>query len=183
MRFTASQMVAHYSGNFDICFKNPSNCQLFKISSKWSTFNKWIVSGKNFKVIRSVVYSVGMTKDFEHFLVIISTTPLDTALTSPNFRERQATEYLIGVPNVKEINPQEGWLEVTFVKQCEEKYKENGAIFRNTYLTNYWANFLQIWYGMQSHIYGGDKIFEFDRNRPTDYLVLEIPGVEIYIYI
>ena len=41
---------------------------LFK--SKWSTFNKRIVSGKNFKATSSVVYAVGiyMTKDFEGFL-------------------------------------------------------------------------------------------------------------------
>ena len=37
------------------------------------------------------------------------------------------------------------------VKRCEEdeeeeKGEENGAIFRNTYLANYWADFFQIWY-------------------------------------
>ena len=54
---------------------------------------------------------------------------------------------LIGVLNLKEINVREGWLKGTFVKWCEEeKGKENRAIFRNTYLTNYWADFFQIWY-------------------------------------
>ena len=58
---------------------------------------------------------------------------------------------LIGVPNLKEIDPWEGcfgWLKVTFVKRCEEEEKgeENGAIFRNTYLANYWVDFFQIWY-------------------------------------
>ena len=40
------------------------------------------------------------------------------------------------------------WLKVTFVKRYEEEEKgdENGDIFRNTYLVNYWANFFQIWY-------------------------------------
>ena len=35
-----------------------------------------------------------------------------------------------------------------FVKRCEEEEKgeENRAIFRNTYLVNYWAYFFQIWY-------------------------------------
>ena len=48
---------------------------------------------------------------------------------------------LIGVPNLKEIDSQEGcfgWLKVTFVKRCEEEKGEgNGAILRNTYLENY----------------------------------------------
>ena len=37
---------------------------------------------------------------------------------------------------------------ITFVKQCkgEEKCEENGAIFRNTYLINYWMDFLQTSY-------------------------------------
>ena len=46
-----------------------------------------------------------------------------------------------------------GWLKVTFVKRCEEeeeeeeeKGEENRAIFRNTYLANYWTDFFQIWY-------------------------------------
>ena len=56
----------------------PSILFQFKIHSKQSTFNKRIVHGKNFKAVRSVVYSVGMTKYFEHFLVILpSITPLN----------------------------------------------------------------------------------------------------------
>ena len=39
---------------------------------------------------------------------------------------------------------------ITFVKWCEEKeerkYEENEAVFMNTYLMNYWANFFQDWY-------------------------------------
>ena len=35
--------------------------------------------------------------------------------------------------------------------QKEEKFEENEAVFRNTYLANYWANFLQIWY-VEMHI-------------------------------
>ena len=46
-----------------------------------------------------------------------------------------------------------GWLKVTFVKQYEE---ENGAIFSNTYLMNYLANFLDIWY-VELHIIEGIK--------------------------
>ena len=50
---------------------------------------------------------------------------------------------------MKEIGPLEGCfgrLKVIFVKRCEEeKGEENGAIFRNTYLANYWADFFQIW--------------------------------------
>ena len=43
-------------------------------------FNKRIVSGKNFKTIQSVVYAIGMTKDFEHFLRKVSfIAPLDSA--------------------------------------------------------------------------------------------------------
>ena len=45
-----------------------------------------------------------------------------------------------------------GWLKVTFVKRCKEEEKgEKMAIFRNTYLTNYLADFFQIWY-VASHI-------------------------------
>ena len=53
------------------------------------------------------------------------------------------------MPNLKEINPQEGclfgWLKVTCIKQCkkEEKGEEKGTIFRNTYLAHYWVNFFQ----------------------------------------
>ena len=60
-------MIIHHSVNFNF-------------PSKQSTFNKRIVSGKNFKVIQSVVHLVGMTKDFECFLAILSSiTPLDLA--------------------------------------------------------------------------------------------------------
>ena len=79
LQVTAAQMIIYHSINF---FQ-------FKIPSKWSTFNKRIVSEKNFKAISSVVYSVGMTKDFECFLAILSSvTPLDSAYTFPNFRLR-----------------------------------------------------------------------------------------------
>ena len=58
---------------------------------------------------------------------------------------------LISVPNLNKIDPREGhlWLAQRYCLKWfkeEEKDEENGAIFRNTYLTNYWANFLQIWY-------------------------------------
>ena len=46
---------------------------------------------------------------------------------------------LIGVPNLKEINPGEGyfWLKVVALNWCkEEKCEENWAIFRNVYLAN-----------------------------------------------
>ena len=48
------------------------NFILIKIPSKRSTLNKKIVSGKNFKAIGLMVYPVGMTKDIECFLVILS---------------------------------------------------------------------------------------------------------------
>ena len=65
--------------------------------------------------------------------------------------------YLISIPNLKEIHIGEKvvllWLKVIVLNQCkevqyvvEEKYEENWVIFRNTYLINYLANFLQIWY-------------------------------------
>ena len=50
----------------------------------------------------------------------------------------------------------------------EEKCEENGAIFINTYLVNYSADFFQILY-VRSHIYGGHKLCEFDRNQPSGY--------------
>ena len=50
-----------------------------------------------------------------------------------------------------------GWLKVTFIKWCEEeKCEENEAIFMNTYLINYLANFFQ--FGMYGHVYRGHKI-------------------------
>ena len=58
---------------------------------------------------------------------------------------------LIIVPNLKEIHLGKGcfsWLKVIVLNQCEEeeKYEENRTIFRNAYLKNYLANFLQISY-------------------------------------
>ena len=57
---------------------------------------------------------------------------------------------LISAPNLKEIHPGAGcfsWLKVIVVNQWEEeeegKCKENWAIFRNAYLTNYLSDFLQ----------------------------------------
>ena len=53
--------------------------QFYYVPSKQSTFNKRIVSEKNFKA-RSVIYPVGMTKDFECFIPILSSiTALDSA--------------------------------------------------------------------------------------------------------
>ena len=51
---------------------------------------------------------------------------------------------------MKEIHDKKGvfgWHKVTFVKWCkeEENCEENGAISRNTFLVNYWADFLQNW--------------------------------------
>ena len=72
---------------------------------------------------------------------------------------------LISVPNLKEIHPGEGWLKVV-VNWCEgeeEKREENWAIFRNLYLTNYLSQ------TCISHVYGGHKIYEFDRNRSSSY--------------
>ena len=52
----------------------------FKNPSKLSTFNKRIVSVKNFTAISLVVYAVGTTKIFEPFLAILSSiTPLNSA--------------------------------------------------------------------------------------------------------
>ena len=75
------------------------------------------------------------------------------------------------MPNLKEEKGVFGWLKVTFVKRCEEEEKEkgeeNGAIFRNTYLANYWPiSFKFVMYGC---IYGGHKVYEFDRNRSSGY--------------
>ena len=62
-----------------------------------------------------------------------------------------------------------GWPKVIFVKWCEEENgKENVATFRNTYLVNYWADFLQIW-PVGSRICLGHKICEFDRNQSSGY--------------
>ena len=54
-----------------------------------------------------------------------------------------------------------------FLKWCkEEKCEDNGTVFRNTYLANYWADFLQIWYVC---VYRGHKICKLNRNWPTNY--------------
>ena len=68
-----------------------------------------------------------------------------------------------------------GWLKVTFVKRCkeEEKREGNGAIFRNTYIMNYWANFLQIC--MLGHVYEGHKYVNLIEIGAA---VIEIQGVE-----
>ena len=46
---------------------------------------------------------------------------------------------LIGVPNLKEIDPGESWLKVIVLNWCEEEEKceENRAIFRNLILGNF----------------------------------------------
>ena len=54
--------------------------------------------------------------------------------------------FLIGVPNLKEIDPWEGCFclaESYFCKTVRRRRKgeENRAIFRNTNLANYWADF------------------------------------------
>ena len=74
----------------------------------------------------------------------------------------------IGMPNLKKSFHEKGvfnWLEVVFVKQCKgEKCEEIGSIFRNTYLKNYWIDFLQIWY-IVLHIYTEQSVCEFDRHE------------------
>ena len=40
--------------------------------------------------------------------------------------------YIIGVPDLREINPQDGWLKIIFKK---EKYEENQATFRNVHIS------------------------------------------------
>ena len=54
------------------------------------------------------------------------------------------------MPNLKKSIYEKGvfdWLNFTFAKRCkwEEKCKENGVIFKNKYLVNHWAGFLQKW--------------------------------------
>ena len=69
----------------------------------------------------------------------------------------------------EKIDPQKGYLfTVIFVKWCEEeKSEENGIIFRNTYLTQYWADFLQIW-NVELYNMEGIKC-EFGRNCQSGY--------------
>ena len=78
----------------------------------------------------------------------------------------------ISVPSVKEIHPGQGcfsWLKVVVVNRCEEEEKreENWAIFRKAYLTNYLSDFFK--FGMLSCVYGGHKIYEFNRNPFSSY--------------
>ena len=53
MRITATQMIAHYSVNFDLIHK----------SFTLLVFNSCMVSGKTFKAIASVVVLVGVAKN------------------------------------------------------------------------------------------------------------------------
>ena len=62
----------------ELSFTIPSILQRFENPSKQSTFNKRIISVKNFTAISAVVYAVGMTKDFEPFLTLLS------SITPPN---------------------------------------------------------------------------------------------------
>ena len=55
-----------------------------------------------------------------------------------------------------------------FLKQCEEEKREENAIFRNSYLVNYLADFLKIWY--VKFVYRGYKIRKSDRNQPSGYI-------------
>ena len=56
-----------------------SNNYQFYSDLKFLQNGQGIVCGKNFKAIQLVVYSVGMTKDFECSLAeLSSTTPLDS---------------------------------------------------------------------------------------------------------
>ena len=54
LQVTAARMIIHHSVYL----------LRFTIPSKRSTFNKRIISGKNFKAIRLVVFPVGVTKNF-----------------------------------------------------------------------------------------------------------------------
>ena len=64
--------------------------------------------------------------------------------TAPNFNPRQARTCLIGVPNLKEIDPWEGCFQSAqnySVSRCEEEEEEeceeNWPVFGNEYLVNY----------------------------------------------
>ena len=80
---------------------------------------------------------------------------------------------LISVPNFKEIHLGEDYF---FPAQSycfklvrrEEKYKENRAIFRNSYFKNY-STLIFFKFGMASCVYGGHKIHKFDRNWSSSY--------------
>ena len=60
MRITATQMIAHYSVNFDLIHKSFAPL----------VFNICIVSGKKFKAIASVIVLVGVAKNCKRFLAI-----------------------------------------------------------------------------------------------------------------
>ena len=57
MCFTATQMIAHYSVNFDLIDK----------SFELLPFSSFIVSGKKFKAIATMVVLVGMAKNCKWF--------------------------------------------------------------------------------------------------------------------
>ena len=61
MHITATQKIAYYSVNFDL---------IHKFFALLVFFNSCIVSGKNFKVIASMVVLVGMAKHCKWFLAI-----------------------------------------------------------------------------------------------------------------
>ena len=66
--------------------------------------------------------------------------------------------------NLKEIDPREGWLKVTFVKWCEEeeKVKKMGQ-YSGTHISQTTAP-ISFKFGMYGRLYRGHKVFEFDRN-------------------
>ena len=56
-----------------------------------------------------------------------------------------------------------------------KKLEENETIFRNTYLMNYWANFLQIWYICRiTHMEG----VKYENLIDISAVVIEIRGIE-----
>ena len=80
--FNLKKIILSYS--YELSFTILSILHLFENPSKWSTFNRRIVSVKNFIAISLVVYAVGTTnyiyKDFEPFLTMLSSiTPSNSA--------------------------------------------------------------------------------------------------------
>ena len=64
----------------ELSFTIQSILHRFENPSTRSTFNKTIISVKNFTAISLVVYAVGTTKDFEPFLAILpSIAPSNSA--------------------------------------------------------------------------------------------------------
>ena len=122
----------------------------FKIPSKWSTFNKRIVSGKNFKAIWSVVYPVGMTKDFLNiFSDIIIHNSLRFSLNISQF----LTEIGHKVPYMcANFERNRSMRKVSLVGLklllCNDVKKKKmwrkWGNCRNSYLVKYWTDFLQI---------------------------------------